>query len=41
MIAQVLRDTNSEENLAAVRRRVASLTEKFPLYAWKLSAVGV
>ena len=41
LIAQVLRDTNSEENLAAVRRRVASLTEKFPLYAWKLSAVGV
>jgi glycine/serine hydroxymethyltransferase len=41
MIAQVLRDMGSEENLAAVRRRVAALTEKFPLYAWKLNAVGV
>ena len=41
IIAQVLRDTASEENLSAIRRRVAVLTEKFPLYAWKLSAVGV
>jgi glycine hydroxymethyltransferase len=41
MIAQVLRDPSSEENLAAVRRRVAALTEKFPLYSWKLNAVGV
>jgi glycine hydroxymethyltransferase len=40
-IAQVLRDTQSEDNLAAVRRRVKTLTDRFPLYSWKLSAVGV
>jgi glycine hydroxymethyltransferase len=39
LIAQVLRDTASEENIAAVRRRVQSLTEQFPLYAWKLHPV--
>jgi glycine hydroxymethyltransferase len=40
-IAQVLRDSTSEDNLAAVRRRVKTLTDKFPLYSWKFSAVGV
>jgi len=40
-IAQVLRDTSAEDNLAAVRRRVKALTDRFPLYSWKLSAVGV
>jgi glycine hydroxymethyltransferase len=39
LIAQVLRDTTSEDNIAAVRRRVGALTEQFPLYSWKLSAV--
>ncbi|HWE53818.1 MAG TPA: serine hydroxymethyltransferase [Bryobacteraceae bacterium] len=34
-IAEVLRDVNSEENLAAVRTRVEALTSRFPLYAWK------
>jgi glycine hydroxymethyltransferase len=40
-IAQVLRDPASEENLAGVRRRIAALTTKFPLYSWKSSAVVV
>ena len=39
-IAQVLRDPASEDNLAAVRRRVKTLTDKFPLYSWKFSTVG-
>ncbi len=38
-IAQVLRDPSGESNLADVRRRVAVLTERFPLYAWKNNAV--
>ena len=40
LIAQALSALDSEENLAAVRRRVANLTERFPLYEWKLSRVG-
>jgi len=40
-IAQVLGDIGSEENLSAVRRRVKTLTDKFPLYSWKFSTVGV
>ena len=39
-IAQVLRETTSEDNLAAVRRRVKVLTDRFPLYSWKLHTVG-
>jgi glycine hydroxymethyltransferase len=39
-IAQVLRDPQTEDNLAAVRRRVAALTARFPLYSWKHSAVS-
>ena len=39
-IAQVLREPASDDNLSAVRRRVKSLTEKFPLYAWKFSTVS-
>jgi glycine hydroxymethyltransferase len=38
LIAEVLSNLGSEENLAAVRQRVASLTERFPLYGWKLNA---
>lgn len=38
LIAQVLSATTSEENLAAVRERVAALTSKYPLYAWKMGA---
>ena len=40
-IAQVLSDHGSEENLAAVRSRVKSLTDRFPLYSWKSETVGV
>ncbi len=39
-IAQALRDIHSEDNLASVRRRVKALTDKYPLYSWKFSAVG-
>jgi len=38
-ITQVLRDPASDANLADVRRRVALLTARFPLYPWKSSAV--
>jgi len=40
LIAEVLSNINSEETRAGVRRRVAALTEKFPLYAWKSQAVA-
>src|SRR5438445_3308200 len=36
LIAEVLRDIASEETAAAVRRKVSALTERFPLYTWKL-----
>ena len=39
-IAQALQDIHSDENLASVRRRVKTLTDKYPLYNWKFSAVG-
>jgi glycine hydroxymethyltransferase len=37
LIAQVLGNTGSEENLAAVRRRVGVLAERHPLYSWKFA----
>jgi glycine hydroxymethyltransferase len=37
LIAEVLNNIGSQETLAAVRRRVASLAERYPLYAWKLA----
>jgi glycine hydroxymethyltransferase len=37
LISDVLHDLNSQENLAAVRRRVTALSERFPLYSWKLA----
>lgn len=40
-ISQVLSAVSSEENLAAVRKRVKALTDRFPLYSWKMSAVEV
>ncbi|WP_321472261.1 serine hydroxymethyltransferase [uncultured Paludibaculum sp.] len=40
LIAQVLDAPASPENLAAVRQRVAALTERFPLYSWKLPTVN-
>ncbi|MEO5924078.1 MAG: serine hydroxymethyltransferase [Bryobacteraceae bacterium] len=35
LIARVLEDTQNEAKIADVRRRVAVLAERFPLYAWK------
>ncbi len=37
LIGLVLENPSSEENLAAVRARVQTLTERFPLYHWKLA----
>jgi glycine hydroxymethyltransferase len=39
LIAEVLRAPSDEAVLAAVRRRVETLTERFPLYSWKQDAV--
>ena len=36
LIAEVLRDISSEETAAEVRRRVAVLADRFPLYSWRL-----
>jgi glycine hydroxymethyltransferase len=41
LIAQVLAAPADEDNRAAVRKRVAALTERFPLYAWKLAPAAV
>jgi glycine hydroxymethyltransferase len=43
LIAEVLRNFSSEETIAGVRRKVQKLTDRFPLYSWKLErapAVG-
>ena len=40
LIAMVLSNPASEDTLATVRRRVSALTDRFPLYAWKLAKVG-
>jgi glycine hydroxymethyltransferase len=43
LIAQVVGNISSEDVVADVRRKVQKLTEKFPLYSWKLEkapAVG-
>jgi glycine hydroxymethyltransferase len=39
LIAEVLRGINDETALASVRRRVETLTERFPLYSWKQDTV--
>jgi glycine hydroxymethyltransferase len=41
LISDVLHDLNSQETLAAVRRRVTSLAERYPLYSWKLARASV
>ena len=41
LIAEVLQDPQSEDVMASVRRRVAGLTQRFPLYHWKRQAAGV
>jgi glycine hydroxymethyltransferase len=38
LIARVLENVASEDVLAEVRRRVGALTDRFPLYPWKLAA---
>jgi glycine hydroxymethyltransferase len=38
LIARVLENIASEAVLAEVRRKVGALTDRFPLYAWKLAA---
>jgi glycine hydroxymethyltransferase len=38
LIAEVLLHMGSEDVVAVVRRRVETLTERFPLYGWKLDA---
>jgi glycine hydroxymethyltransferase len=40
LIAGVLNDVKSEQALAQIRRGVAELTQRFPLYAWKQQAVA-
>jgi glycine hydroxymethyltransferase len=40
LISTVLSNLESEETIAEVRRRVASLTDRFPLYGWKLGAIA-
>jgi glycine hydroxymethyltransferase len=35
LVGETLRDPSSEATLAGVRRKVAELVERFPLYAWK------
>jgi len=40
LIAEVVGDVNSEETISSVRRRVAALTERFPLYDWKREPVS-
>lgn len=39
LIAETLSNLSSEDRLAQVRRRVSAITERFPLYSWKLNAV--
>ena len=38
LITRVLENVADENVQAEVRRRVSALTERFPLYAWKLTA---
>ena len=38
LIAEVLQNIASEAGIAAVRRKVETLTERFPLYAWRRQA---
>ncbi len=35
LIAEVLANPSSDDNLAQVRRKVTALTDRFPLYAWR------
>ena len=39
VLRDALRDASSADTIASVRRKVGALTDRFPLYAWKLAAV--
>ncbi len=41
LIAEVLQGLGSQQTLSSVRRKVAQLTESFPLYGWKLARAAV
>lgn len=41
LISEVLHNLGSAETIAAVRRRVGMLVERFPLYSWKLARAAV
>jgi glycine hydroxymethyltransferase len=41
LIAEVLGNINSEDTIAGVRRKVQKLTDRFPLYSWKLEQASV
>ena len=41
LIAEVLQNIGSPDTIASVRRRVAHLVERFPLYTWKLARAAV
>jgi len=40
LIAEVLNNIGSEEKIAAVRDRVQKLTDRFPLYGWKMQTAA-
>ena len=40
LIVRVLENISSEEAQIEVRRKVAALTERFPLYAWKMNVAA-
>jgi glycine hydroxymethyltransferase len=40
LIAEVVNHIGSDETIEAVRKRVAALTDRFPLYEWKQEAVS-
>jgi glycine hydroxymethyltransferase len=40
LITRVIENIANEDVLAEVRRKVGALTERFPLYAWRLNAVA-
>jgi glycine hydroxymethyltransferase len=39
LVAEVLHHIESEDAVASVRRRVQTLTERFPLYHWKRDTI--
>ena len=41
LIAEVLQNSGSADVISSVQRRVAKLTERFPLYGWKLARAAV